>query len=233
MTVLFDTGTGRLRLSPGAWEALCQWSAGRSRHEEQTAALHDAGVIAQGSPHPSLAPALGAVLEPLVTLDVRQCDHEGRRIDATGWVAPGAAALLLDAPQDLRELMTVHPAMLPAALARVVALGPRARTADSPLHVPDELAALLLGSDGQGRRTAVREVGGDRLPDVAEGPWNHWSIEARWALDAGRTVTVLDTPHQMWLVERGAGQHVLWPSDPTSVWRLFTRLLPADDELPR
>ncbi len=231
MTVLFDAVTGRLRLSVDSWDALCQWGAGRSPHGQQTEALHDAGVIEQGRPHPSLAPALGAALAPLVRLTIGQCDHEGRHIDGSGWVTPGAAALLLDAPDDLRELVTVHPAMLAATLARVVALGPRGRGETLSLHVPDDVASPLLGPDVQRRRTVALEFGADRLPDLVDGPWNHWNIEARWDPDTRRVITVLDTPHQMWLVERAFGVHVLWPTNPTQVWRLLTRLLPGDDEL--
>lgn len=231
MTVLFDAGTGRLRVSPESWEALRQWSAGRSRHGEQTEELHDAGVIIQGRPHPSLVPALGAAIEPLVTLTVQQCDHEGKRIDGSGWVSEGAAALLLDAPDGLRELVTVHPAMLPAALSRVVALGPRGRGEALPLQVPDEITSLLLGPDALRRHRALLEWGAERLPGVADGPWNRWSLGAQWAPDGQRFVSVLDTPQQMWLMERAAGQHVLWPTDPTEVWRLLTRLLPGDDEM--
>lgn len=231
MTVLFDAGTGRLRLSQDSWQALHEWSAGRSRHGAQTAALHDAGVIDQGQPHRTLVPALEAALEPLATLSVEQRDHDGRRLDGAGWATRGAAALLLDAPDDLRELATVHPAMLPAALARVVALGPRMRGATAPLHVRDAVASRLLGSDPDERHRVVEDLGADLLPGLAGGPWNHWTVLARWESDGQRAVTVLDSSHQMWLVERGAGVHVLWPADPTQVWRLLTRLLPSDDEL--
>jgi len=231
MTVLFDAETGRLRLSADSWQALRLWGQGRSRDGERTAALHDAGVIERGRPHPSLVPALEAALEPVVTLAIEQRDNQGSRIDGTGWVVPGIAALLLDAPDELCELVTVHAAMLPSALARVVALGPRDRGATSPLHVPDGAMDRLLGADTGARRAVANELGKDRLPDIADGPWNHWSIRAQWAPDGQRTVTVLDTSRQMWLVVRPTpGVHTLCPTDPTQVWRLLTRLLPTDDE---
>ncbi len=231
MTVLFDPVTGRLRLSADHWEALLSWSQGRSSPDRQTADLRTAGVIDQGHLHTSLVPALGAALEPVITLAVEQSDDEGVRIDGTGWVGPAGGAFLLDAPDELRELVVVHPAMLPATLARIVALGPRERGATSPRRHSDAAMGALLSADTRARRAAVNEAGGDSLSDLIDGPWNHWSIRAQWPPDGQHGLAVLDTVQQMWLIERSAGMSLLRPTDPTEVWRLLIRILPTDDEL--
>jgi len=222
VTVLFDAATGRLRLSADDWEALLSWSRDHSRQGEHLTRLREAGVIRGDWPHSSVMPALEAALDHITTLRVRQRLHDGRRIDGTGLVARGAVAFLLDAPDDLRELLTVHPTMLTSALARVVALGPRDRGEIEDREAAADAETDLFGSDAGRRRAAADAIGG--LPGV-DGPWNYWSVHAHRQPDGlEEGLTVLDTPDQMWLVERTREKLLLSPTDPTRVWRLLIRI---------
>jgi hypothetical protein len=120
VTVHFDTDTGRLRLDQDAFQTLAAWAGGRSRKDPGLDDLRAAGVVRRGTPHPALVPGLDAVAHPVCRLSLTMRDGAGRVESGEGWVNGGAAALLLDLPDGLREFVAVHPTFLPAALARIV-----------------------------------------------------------------------------------------------------------------
>ena len=65
MAVVFDHGTGRLRLDQPAFDRLVAWSRGDEAAGPELSALRDAGVAPA---HPRLAGGLRAVREPVNAL---------------------------------------------------------------------------------------------------------------------------------------------------------------------
>ena len=170
----------------------------------ELAALQAAGVITGGRAHPALAGALAAIVRPTVcTLELSQSGKATQ-----GWVAHDAAALLLSERDDgggRRQLLALHPTVVPGVLAALVDLGPRSRTdATEPLAwTPDAIAAVT----------------------------RRWRLEAAWVLEDGRSggdgLEVLDTAERLWLLTTGdeGGQPIAWPVTPTLVWRQIVRLV--------
>jgi len=243
VTVLFDRRSGRLRLDKRAADALVAWARGTASGCQALTELHEAGVITRGRPHAALVPAVEALSEPVCRVQVSFTTH-GEDQSGSGWVMSDAAALLLDLPDGLRELVTVHPTFLPAGLARVVRLGPRPRVEAEPLHLPSSLLGTLLGGDDVARRAAADGISRDiadshartAIRSLASGSVAHWSVGVSWraARDrpGERRLSVLDTPDAgLWLLEPVHELTALWPSTPTAVWRALTVLLPGDDEI--
>jgi len=176
---------------------------------EQLALLQAAGVIRGGSSHPSLRGALTAIVRPdLCTLEL---NYAGRSMQ--GWVSYDDAALLLPASEgdERRRLISMHPTLLPEALARLVDLGPRPR--------PASAGAVPAQSP------AVAEVR------------RRWRLGATWRLDDGTTggagIEVLDAASGLWLLHPGEEELLAWPVTPTFVWRQIVRIVmrrAADDE---
>ncbi len=181
----------------------------------------------------------------MCSLAVQLDRGDGSTDVGTGRAAPEAAALLLSAPDDLLELVTVHPTFLPAGLWRVLGMGPRPRTDAEPVQVPVHLFERMLGNDLELREAAVDRLlsggGVDAnhpvLRALAGTDWTRWNAAVEWEAPQGRrgrrALTVLDTAAGVWLIEDAGPHGVVWPSTPTVVWRALTLLLPGDDELNR
>ena len=240
MTVQFDAATGRLRLPRDEFDALATLVRGGDVDNARLAELRSAGAVRGRQPHPVLVPVLGAVAEPVCGLRLELVDDQRRTEQGEGWVAGDAAALLLESPEAGQcELVAVHPMFLPAAIARIVRLGPRPRIpAAEPLQVRPELLDRLTSHHSGVREDAARELPpGATAAALASGLRLDWSVRASWTglRDSlgGRTLRVLDTVAGLWLVEPGGGAMVVWPTTPTAVWRALVLLLPRDVELSR
>lgn len=261
MTAEFDADSGRLRLEPAELDALVSTHrdgaaapAEGSAMSERTS-LHDVGALTSDGVHPALAPGLDALLDPWCELGVVVTGNAGAQLHQA-WVAPEAAAVLLQLPEGWQEFATLPPAFLPVTVARVVRLGrrgtdqtaPRPETAESEsFELPTSLVRELLAEDERARRgAALRLVGA--LPESApgwiqaatEGAWRAWQVETRW-LDpadqiAGRALTVLDSPAGL-LAVQGPAEEVeqvsVVPATPSTLWRELTVLLPGDEEMAR
>ncbi|WP_163573223.1 hypothetical protein [Fodinicola feengrottensis] len=170
MPVLFDAESGRLRLDDDSFETLSQWAHGQPTAGD-VAPLRQAGVIDRSRrPHEKLLPGLLAVSEPVCTVEITV---EGEKLETgRGWVCAEAAALLLDLPGGLKEFVTVHPSFLPAALARIVRLGPRPRISALPLQIPHSTLDQLLSPEPEVRSSTVEKLivdapAGEREPTAA------------------------------------------------------------------
>jgi hypothetical protein len=170
---------------------------------DELAALQAAGVISGGRAHAAVSEALAAIVRPdLSTLELSSSGQSMR-----GWASYGAAALLLperEGDDGRRQLLAVHPTVIPATLAGLVDLGPRlVRTnADPVVYVPDA------------------------LPDVRR----RWRLEAAWKLDDGTSggdgVEVVDTADGLWMLTGDeGGRPIAWPVTPTLVWRHIVRIV--------
>jgi hypothetical protein len=211
----FEPAKGRLLLAERALAVLVAHTADpvaaatEDGAPEQLRELAAAGVIEGGRAHPAIADALAAIVSPdLCTLELA---HSGKAM--RGWVSYSGAALLLPAGDDeeeCRTLLSVHPTLLPEAVARFVELGPRPRAAVAAPVAPEDPAVGTI------RR--------------------RWRLSAAWTLDdgtaGGGALEILDAEHGLWLLHPGEGEDTLaWPVTPTFVWRHVVRLLmrrPAD-----
>ncbi|WP_163508627.1 hypothetical protein [Fodinicola acaciae] len=247
MPVLFDATSGRLRLDAGSFDVLSGWVTGHDTTPAALEPLRAAGVIVRGRPHELLMPGLVAVGEPLCTVEIT-IEDAGRNVESgRGWVCDDAAALLLDLPDELHEFVTVHPTFLPAALARVVRLGPRPRTATMPLQVRNTLLDELLSADESVRATAVdaliaetpegeRELTAEAARALGSGLSHRWRVRIEWTAPdgspGGRGIRVLDTAAGLWITEPTVGVSVVWPTTPSAVWRTLISLMPTEADIP-
>lgn len=203
-----DAATGELHLAGPTFAALAAYVHGPDpeRNVEGETAwqlewLRQAGVLdEEGRSHPALAETVAAIRAPLATLDLA---YTGRAM--RGWLDRTAAALLLPPGEDGRHKLTGVPrSWLPEALARLVELGPRPRP-EPARPVPYAEGAFL-------------------------GVRRHWRLRFHPATDgdgsAARALEVVDTEGGLWIIAPGRdGALVGWPSTPTTVWRLLTRLV--------
>lgn len=247
-SVIFDPGAGRLRLEQRAFDCLVNWQHGGAEPSPELEALREAGVIvdaAEGddSAHPVLAAGLQAVVEQLCQLRLELHDDAGDHKAGDGWIGYKTATLLLDLPEEQRELVTMHPLLLPAAVARLVRLGPRATPASEPLHMPGGVFDMLLSDDEQTRRAAVGDLAapGPDSPipaalDCAEkGPWRCWTATMCWhtpeGKPAGQVLQVLDLEDGLYLCQGDEQTVTLQPASASNVWRRLTTLVPRAVEM--
>lgn len=204
-----DPSTGELWLAASTFAALaaCIRDPDPERNVEgetgwQLEGLRQAGVLDEdGRSHPALAETTAAIRAPLATFDLA---YAGRAM--RGWLDHAAAALLLPQGDDGRHKLTGVPrSWLPEALARLVDLGPRPRP---------EPARPVPYADG-----------------AFAGLRRHWRLRFHPATDnegsaAGRALEVVDTEGGLWILAPSQDEaRVGWPSTPTTVWRLLTRLV--------
>jgi hypothetical protein len=241
----FDPETATLRLDRETFAALVAHAAQPTGNASLPAELQAAGALHEGRYHPALEQGLDAVLNPVCRLQVRVADPHGRGDHCDGWVAGSAAGFLLPAQGALWEFVVVHPGFVPERLARIVGLGPRPRAPTArPVELGTELLDELTASDPGGRAGALQQVL-NRGPEdaqalaraLASGFRSRWAVVARWLPAPGstgqRAMHVIDTETTLWAVEPAGTGLVVWPTTPTTVWRLLVTLLPRDEELAR
>jgi hypothetical protein len=256
MTVRFDPDTARLRLDPGAFDALCARisDSGEPADQLRIEELRNCGVLRGGAPHPTLAEGLDAVAEPVCRLRIR--DHrryqDAWRVDeGDGWIGEESAALLLDLPDGLREFITVPVMFIPEALARVVEWVPRPVPPGPPLRVPSSVPEGLVSPDPASREQAAYRLtnataaatmpaGFEGSPrraaeQLLAGLRRYWEAVMSWEPAPGavaeRALRVFDSDSGMWLVEPEAMEVTLRPVTPTALWRAAVLLLPRENEL--
>jgi hypothetical protein len=213
----FDARTGRL-------EAPCEQIEALIALEDPAgiAGLEDAGAVVGGRLHDVLADALEAVRDPVCELGLERGDRRGR-----GWVSARLAVLVVPAGDGRLALHQAPPAFLPDVLARMndVAPRPRIEAAGRLRYTAGELARILAARD------ASDEVARTLVHELRE----HWRVEVSWDPAPGspgvRALEVLDTGAGVWLVIPDGDSVELWPSTPTTVFRLLTGLLPLDHEI--
>ncbi|POX37463.1 hypothetical protein C3486_28130 [Streptomyces sp. Ru73] len=226
--VHFDGEGGRLRLSPELFEAFYDWAEGERAGLPR--AFADAGVLADGQPHPRVAPVAEALAEPVCVLSVRGAATDGSGVHGAGWLGAEAAALLLDAPEDLVELAGLAPMAVPAAVARVVGLGPRPVPGAAPVPLLADDVEDFFGAashDGPADGHPVLAAAGVSAADGAR--W--WEVATRWPDASGSprtdTLRVVDTADGLWAVTGGGtGPVTLAPVSATAAWRLLLRTFP-------
>jgi len=256
-TAYFDRDSGRLRLSPELFEAFYDWAEGERADGAGLRALVDAGVLSDGQPHPAVAPLAEAIADPVCMVSVRGAAVDGSGVHGAGWLGAESAALLLDAPEvpdtpeppdtskaqdapdGLVELACLVPVSVPAAVARVVGLGPRPVPGAVPVPLPAAEVDGLFGAapeelsgaaphDGPPAGLRVLAAVGASTADGAR--W--WEVATRWPDASGNTCTgtlrVLDTADGLWAVTGAdARTATLTPVSSTAAWRLLLRSFPS------
>lgn len=233
-----DGRTGSVSLAPEMFAALVQHALDPARAAaapgggDQLDLLSRAHLIERGRAHPRLAGVLAAIVNPSIcTLELRQ---SGKTME--GWVDPDVAALLLPPDSDGRcTLISLHPSLLPEALARLVDLRPRPQALRAePLRAgTHELARLLEGEPPSPIPPPPQLPPADSLS--APALRRRWHLSTRWSLDDGRpqsaALEAIDSDEGLWLLEGEGERMIAWPTTATTVWRLIVRLVMrrADD----
>lgn len=229
-----DETTGSVALAPETFTALVEHAAdpaaaanahGADEHLEllsQACLINSRGVL------PRLADTLTAIVNPTIcTLELRQ---SGKTME--GWADPSMAALLLPPDTDgRRTLASLHPSLLPEALARLVDLGPSPRAIRAePLRAGEsDLDRLLEGEPGGAAPGASPSCDAFGASSPASGPRRRWRLSTRWSLDDGRSggaaLEAIHTDDGIWLLEGEGDRLMAWPVTATTVWRLIVRLV--------
>ncbi|RKS75441.1 hypothetical protein CLV35_1907 [Motilibacter peucedani] len=210
MILEVEAGSGVVRLDPDGLAALGRAHAGADSVPE--------GAAAEALAVPGIPEALAAVAAPLATAELVVAS--GALVTTSrAWLARGAGALLLAVHGEVAQLLPVAPAAFPAAVARVVRLGPR-RTRRVPTPVEEAVLDDLAHADDLRRSSAYSELGAD---------WS-WVLDVRWQ-GGSRQLAAVDGSAGLALVEATPGSASLRPATATEVWRLLTRVLPDDEEL--
>jgi hypothetical protein len=172
------------------------------RPQPQAAALHEAGLLLDGAPHPDVAPALAPVTDAEWELRIELGDAVGR-----GWVGDGR--LVLHTPGERLALLPAD--LLPGTLAALVGLGPRPH---------DEGAAPTRIGAGE---LALALAGHEPVPPLLKTVQMRWRVEARRPGEQ-RVIEALDTEHGIWLLVPDGAEVELLPVTPTRVFRLLVAL---------
>lgn len=238
MTVDFDPANGRLRLDQQSFDRLLEWANGNTTEGPALERLRQSGVVAEGRTHPVLVPVMDTIVEYLCQLRIDLVDHTGMEKSGDGWVGRDGAVLLLDVPGGLRELIAVPAELLPAAIARVVRLGPHPVPAGEPLRLARDGFEGLLTAEPRDRRAAAErlaldgEAAAGLVERLVSGPWRRWTASMAWFTPAGepasRTLQVIDTDACLCLCEVAGVSAQLLPTNATAVWRRLTLLLPDE-----
>lgn len=166
---------------------------------DQMARLRAVSVLdSEDQIHPSLTSTIAAIRHAETELVLTGTERLARI-----WVAAPRAALLLPVDDsNLRRLTHLPLWMLPETVSRIAGLGPRPRPAGPAVPL-----STLVAGDTRSHWTLARITTrpGERDPDA--------SLE------------VVDTAAGLWVVARGDGHSMAWPSDPTAVWRAIIRLV--------
>lgn len=175
------------------------------------------------------AAVLSAVGKPVCSLEVRIADGERVRL-YQAWIGSEASALRLDADGHAEDLITVETDHVPAAVARILRLGPRvAKCRETVTCEPNLLDRAFSANDAERADVAAQLLGSDI------DRWRISTVESMWP-DArrqlsGRALVLADSPGGLYrLTPAGSGLR-REPVTPTEVWRLVIGLLPADAEL--
>ncbi|RZS86934.1 hypothetical protein EV189_2352 [Motilibacter rhizosphaerae] len=201
-------GTGVVRVDPDGLARLREAHAAGAAEGPAASAL-----AVQGVPE-----ALDALSAPLVVAELVVAGPD-LVTSSTAFLDRDVCALLLAVHDEVAQLLVTAPAAFPAAVARVVRLGPRHGRRE-PAPVEQEVLEDLAHADGLRRSSAYAVLGAD---------WS-WTLDVRW--QAGeRQLAAVDGSAGLALVEREGEGWALRPATATEVWRLLTRALPGDEEL--
>jgi hypothetical protein len=125
VSVDFAPATGRLRLDGASLEALLAYARdGTPMPGAVSRSCREAGAVEDGRVHAQLRPALRTMSDPFCRLDVRTENPDGEGMAVEGWVGGEAAVLLLPTADRRIEVVTLRPAFVPVALARVTGVLP-------------------------------------------------------------------------------------------------------------
>lgn len=218
-------GSGRVRLDREAFEAITGDDVPPPPLQRL---MVDTGAASyDGEPAPDLVPLLAAVRGPWCVLHVEVSGGAARQ-QHRGWVQSEVAALLLQVSGDTYDLFGVLPEAVPAAIARVVRLGPRKQAERAPTGVTAEDLTTVWEGDLDQVAAVLDGLGG------REDRWC-WRAEVVWPDGeeaTGRGIAGMAGPEGWWLLrEDDAGASTLMPTTPTTLWTRFIGLLPSDAEV--
>lgn len=245
--IIFDPQTGVIEFMDDRFEGLVDTVRTPPPYDLLSISdLLTAGAVSGHGPHPTLLPGLRAVAADLCRVRTWRVGRPGTAVQQ-GWLLGEYGGLLDGEPGGRQQFRSVPAQALPAQIAQVVGLGPRApeafpaqtgtaarRVIDGVLsaHLPLHLLAL--------------ERIGEQLPDELA-DWREsfadprtcaWHAELVWVRPdgdrRGAGVIAIDTPRGYLVATPQSGRKIsLSPTPVTEVWRRLLRMLPSPDLMAR
>jgi hypothetical protein len=220
--------------------------------DEARSELASGGLLDGEQLHPRLVSVARAIAQPSIRLHL---EHTSSGSSCEGWFTESLAVLITrDRVDDPVGTVSGLPrGLVPAALARIVRLGPRRRPkVTDPIEIDAGLVEALLSSGGAFTASQI-----EGLIDPSEELVAAWlevlarmseEVRARWRLGVwwnspserptARLIEVVDTDGGPFLLtrrprsSRGARRYELRPATSTQLWRLLCALLPLAEEVP-
>lgn len=248
----FDPTTGMLTLSPRAVVSLAAAADDIDAvPDEARSELALGGLLKGEQLHPRLRPVAETLARPSIRLHL---DYPSSGRDCDGWFTASLAVFITRDRTD-EQLGTVSGlplGLVPAALARLVRLGPRPRPkVTDPIELDAGLVEALLSPGGGFTASQI-----EALIEPSEEVMAAWlevlaamseAIRGRWRLGlwwnspserpVARLIEVVDTDRGLFLLTRRprgprrTRRYELRPVSPTQVWRLLCALLPPAEEI--
>lgn len=236
----FDPTTGRLRLTADRFAQLVEHSTSGAEHPAELAA---AGVFSAQGPHPLLEPGLATARAPVCRVLLEVAGAAGSHLHR-GWVNADAGAFLLYTREDRYDFLTTGPTFVPAAIARLMRVGPRPVPAGNPLASTTALTEALFDEESRTRRNAFTELAaadedGTRFDRTTRDGWMAARTVLAWTghdgHPTGRDLTIIQTEAGTLLAQcpdPALPEAVTWtPIRSSDLWRAIVVLLPDDSEL--
>jgi len=239
----FDAASGLCRLPTVVFDALVDLARGVELPQSLRAPLANAGLVVDGRVNAALEPPLSAAANPESVLALFQAGHDGHEARGAGFFVEGAGLITLDRTDKRVEVLPVAPGFLPSSLARLFRLGPRPRLEFQPVLAPHGLVEDLLSDRPRTRSKAARYVAASsddpptgRFAALLEsGPWTWNNVRVEWpAADgtvASRALHIWDSDEGLAIFENRGEKVAIDPMDPSTLFLLFTKILPRPGEL--
>lgn len=222
MNPVFAADSGRVRLDPTTFEALCRVADPPSRS----------------------AAALAAVQQPIASLQLLITGSAGYQLHQ-GWLSV-VSAVLADVGDGSYDFAAIGTEFVPTLVARMTRLGLRPHLEPATVAVTEAVLDGLVSHETGPRAEAAQALvaaTASTWPAWAAaaqaGDWRFWVADVTWPApageaasdEAGRRLAVLDTGAGLVRVDGDESGPRLVAVTPTEVWRLLSGILPADDDL--
>lgn len=182
MNPVFDVASGRVRLDPTTFEALCRQAdppsgpgGALASDSVALAALQRSGALVDGAVHEALRPALAAVTRSIASLQLVVTGSAGYQLHQ-GWLSV-VSAVLADVGDGSYDFAALGTEFVPTLMARMTRLGLRPHLEPASVAVTEAVLDGLASHEADPRAEAAQAI-----VALTASVWPTWA-----AIRAGRT----------------------------------------------